>query len=219
MSREKYHNNLDLLKLNVLEMMEVSLDMLKGATESLKNLDTDLARETIKKDDIVDEKEIKVEKCVSQLIALQQPMASDMRLITASLTMAIDLERLSDLACNIAWTSTDIKGEPEKNKVLLSGICKMSSIAEKMLQDTMIALRDSNAELAKRIASDDDKLDKLFFDTEKEFIDMMIKDHSIITDASHLLFVLRYIERIGDHICNVCQSIVYQVTGERLILN
>ncbi len=77
MSREKYHNNLDLLKLNVLEMMEVSLDMLKGATESLKNLDTDLARETIRKDDIVDEKEIKVEKCVSQLIALQQPMASD----------------------------------------------------------------------------------------------------------------------------------------------
>ncbi|WP_321419740.1 phosphate signaling complex protein PhoU [uncultured Methanomethylovorans sp.] len=219
MSREKYHNSLDLLKINVLEMMQVSLDMLRGATESLTNLDTNLARETIKKDDIVDEKEIKVEKCVSHLIALQQPMASDMRLITASLTMAIDLERLSDLACNIAWTSTDIKGEPERNKVLLSGICKMSEITEKMLQGTMIAFKDSDPELAKEVARGDDVLDKLFFDTEKEFIEMMIKDHSIITDASHLLFVLRYLERIGDHICNICQSIVYLVTGERLILN
>lgn len=219
MSREKYHNSLDLLKLNVLEMMQVSLDMLRGATESLTNLDTNLAHETIKKDDIVDEKEIKVEKCVSHLITLQQPMASDMRLITASLTMAIDLERLSDLACNIAWTTTDIKGEPEKNKVLLSGICKMSEITEKMLQGTMAAFKDSDPELAKKVARGDDVLDKLFFDTEKEFIEMMIKDHSIITDASHLLFVLRYLERIGDHICNICQSIVYLVTGERLILN
>lgn len=219
MSREKYHKSLDLLKLNVLEMMGVSLDMLKGATESLKNLDINLADETIKKDDIVDEKEIKVEKCVSHLITLQQPMASDMRLITASLTMAIDLERLSDLACNIAWTSTDIKGEPEKNKVLLSGICKMSEIAEKMLQGAMTAFKDSDSELAKKVAGYDDELDNLFFDTEKEFIEMMVKDTTIITDASHLLFVLRYLERIGDHICNICQSIVYQVTGERVILN
>lgn len=219
MAREKYHNNLDLLKLNVVEMMGVSLDMLKGATESLKDLDINLAQETIKKDDIVDEYEIKVEKCVSRLITLQQPMASDMRLITASLTMAIDLERLSDLACNIAWTSTDIKGEPEKNKLLLSGICKMSDIAEKMLQNAMKAFKDSDPELAKRVAEDDDILDKLFFDTEKEFIEMMLKDSTIITDASHLLFVLRYLERIGDHICNICQSIVYQVTGERVILN
>lgn len=218
MSRERYHKSLDLLKLNVLEMMEVSLEMLRGATESLKNLDTSLAHETIQKDDIVDEKEIKVEKCVSHLITLQQPMASDMRLITSCLTMAIDLERLSDLACNIAWTTMDIKDE--KGKMLLfSGICKMSEIAEKMLQETMTAFENSDSEFAKRIADDDDKLDKLFFDTEKEFIHMMITDHNIITDASHLLFVLRYIERIGDHICNICQSIVYMVTGERLILN
>jgi phosphate transport system protein len=219
MSREKYHKSLDLLKLNVLEMMGVSLDMLKGATGSLKNLDTNLAHETIKKDDIVDQHEIKVEKCVSHLITLQQPMASDMRLITASLTIAIDLERLSDLACNIAWTTTDIKGEAGKNKLLLSGICRMSEIAEKMLQDAMTALKDSDPELAKKVARDDDELDKLFFDTEKEFIEMMVKDTTIITDASHLLFVLRYLERIGDHICNICQSIVYQVTGERVMLN
>jgi phosphate transport system protein len=218
MSREKYHNSLDLLKLNVLEMMQVSLDMLRGATESLTNLDTNLAHETIKKDDIVDEKEIKVEECVSHLITLQQPMASDMRLITSCLTMAIDLERLSDLACNIAWTTMDIKDE--KGKMLLfSGICKMSEITEKMLQGNMTAFKDSDPELAKKVARCDDVLDKLFFDTEKEFIEMMIKDHSIITDASHLLFVLRYLERIGDHICNICQSIVYLVTGERLILN
>lgn len=219
MSREKYQRNLEILKSNVLEMAETSLRMLENSTESLNRLDKDLARETIAMDEIVDEHEMTVDKGVSTLIALQQPMAGDMRLITSCLTMAIDLERLSDLACNMAWVTLEIEGKRDDVEPLLSRISTMSEIAQKMLEDAVVAFNSSDAELAKKVTAEDDKLDRLFFENEKEYIELMIKDPSIINNASHLLFVLRYLERIGDHICNICQSIVYLVTAERVRLN
>lgn len=219
MSREKYHRNLEILRSNVLEMAETSLRMLQNATASLNKLDMDLARETIAMDEIIDEHEVTVDKGVSTLIALQQPMAGDMRLITSCLTIAIDLERLSDLACNIAWVTQEIEGGRDDVEPLLSRISMMSDIAQKMLEDAVVAFKSSDAELAKKVTAEDDKLDKLFFESEKEYIDLMIKNPSIITNASHLLFVLRYLERIGDHVCNICQSIVYLVTAERVRLN
>ena len=219
MSREKYHRNLEILKINTTEMAVTSLDMVKKATGSLKKLDKALAEETIAMDDVVDEHEMMIDKCVSNLIALQQPMAGDLRLITSCLTMAIDLERLSDLATNIAWVTLEVEGEIAEIEPLLSRISTMSGIAEKMLEDTIAAFKSSDAELAKKIAKEDDKLDKLFFENERQYIEIMNKNNTIISDASHLLFVLRYLERIGDHICNICQSIVYLVTAERVRLN
>ncbi|WP_370573407.1 phosphate signaling complex protein PhoU [Methanomethylovorans sp.] len=219
MSREKYQRNLEILRSNVLEMAETSLCMLQNATESLNKLDKDLARETIAMDEIVDEHEMTVDKSVSTLIALQQPIAGDMRLITSCLTMAIDLERLSDLACNMAWVTLEIEGERADVEPLISRISMMSDIAQKMLEDAVVAFKSSDAELAKKVTAEDDKLDRLFFENEKEYIELMIKDPSLINNASHLLFVLRYLERIGDHICNICQSIVYLITAERVRLN
>lgn len=219
MSREKYQRNLEILKANTIEMAVTSLDMVKKATLSLKKLDKALAEETIAMDDIVDEHEMMIDKCVSNLITLQQPMAGDMRLITSCLTMAIDLERLSDLASNIAWVTLEVEGESAEIEPLLSRISTMGDIAEKMLEDTIAAFKNSDAELAKLITEEDDKLDKLFFENEKQYIEIMNNNNTIISDASHLLFVLRYMERIGDHVCNLCQSIVYLVTAERVRLN
>jgi len=219
MSREKYQRNLEILKANTIEMAVTSLDMVKKATLSLKKLDKALAEETIAMDDIVDEHEMMIDKCVSNLITLQQPMAGDMRLITSCLTMAIDLERLSDLASNIAWVTLEVEGEPAEIEPLLSKISTMGDIAGKMLEDTIAAFKNSDAELAKLITEEDDKLDKLFFENEKQYIEIMNNNNTIISDASHLLFVLRYMERIGDHVCNLCQSIVYLVTAERVRLN
>lgn len=219
MSREKYHRNLEILKFNVLEMAETSLRMLQNATVSLNKLDMDLAKETIAMDEIVDDHEMAIDKCVSTLIALQQPMAGDMRLITSSLTIAIDLERLSDLASNMAWVTLEIEGKRDDIEPLVSRIIKMSDIAQKMLEDAIVAFKSGDAELAKKVTAEDDKLDRLFIENEKQYIDLMTKEPSIINNASHLLFVLRYLERIGDHICNICQSIVYLVTAERVRLN
>ena len=218
MSREKYQRNLEILRSNAIEMAVTSLDMIKNSTASLKKLDKELAEETIAMDDIVEQHETTIDKCVSNLIALQQPMAGDMRFITSCLSIAIDLERLSDLARNIACVTLEVEGEITEVEPLLSRIPTMSDVAEKMLEDTIVAFRSSDAELAKKIAEDDDKLDKLFCENEREYIEMMNKNNAIISDASHLLFVLIYLERIGNHICNICQSIVYMATAERVRL-
>lgn len=217
--RETYHQNLETLKSNTIKMGETSLEMLNEAIKSIKILDHDLARRTIKKDEVVDAHEGSIDRCVSHLIALQQPMASDLRLITSCLSMAIDMERLSDLASNIAWVTLEIENDITEIEPLISEIITMGDIVENMLTDTITAFKTYDAELAKKASILDDKLDKMFFEAEKQHIQYMIQNPGIITDASHLLFVLRYLERIGDHICNICQSIVYVVTGERTRLN
>jgi phosphate transport system protein len=95
----------------------------------------------------------------------------------------------------------------------------MAEIAEDMVKNAIIAFDTYDMELAKAAAAEDDKVDELFSDVWLELIGMMIEDPAIITNASHLLFVLRYLERIGDHASNICESVVYMVSGERVELN
>lgn len=217
--RQKYQRSLNRLKSNTLEMGETSLSMLKDAVNSVNSSDKDLAKKTIKRDELVDAYEMSIDRCVSALITLQQPMAHDMRLVTSCLTMSIDIERLSDLASNIAWVTIELENESEEIKILIEYIKKMGDVAEKMFNDAIRAFETDDADLAKNAAALDENLDKLFFDAEKFYIEHMSEYPNIISDASHLLFVLRYLERIGDHVCNICQSIIYTVTGERIRLN
>jgi phosphate transport system protein len=123
---------------------------------------------------------------------------------------------MSDRAVNIAEISERIEGEHVKPLV---DIPKMAEIASGMLEQAMNAFETNDAELAEATAKKDDEIDRMFYSIEKELIEMMVADESIITNASHLLFVLRYIERIGDHACNICESIVYIAEAKRKDLN
>ena len=216
MVRERYQKELDSLKQNVVTMGEASQKVILDAVEALRVLDIELAEETIKMDTVIDNYEANIERCTTRLLALQQPLASDLRLITSSFKIAIDLERMSDLAVNIAEIAKKIEGEHVKP---LIDIPKMGEIAENMVKNAIRAFETSDVELAKTTAAEDDKVDELFSMVWLELIEMMIEDPSIITNASHLLFVLRYLERIGDHASNICESVVYMVTAERVELN
>jgi phosphate transport system protein len=184
--------------------------------KALKELDKELAKTVIDGDQPIDDYEMKIEKSISQIIALQSPTAGDMRFVTSCLKIAIDIERMSDLAVNIAEITERMEGDHVKPLV---DIPKMAEIANSMLEQAMVAFENSDAELAEATAKKDDGIDSLFYAIEKELIEMMIEDDSIITNASHLLFVLRYIERIGDHACNICESIVYIADAKRKDLN
>ncbi|WP_407355373.1 phosphate signaling complex protein PhoU [Methanolobus sp. WCC5] len=216
MTRTKYQEMLGILKSNVTEMGKLSRVSLGNSMKALKELDLDLARTVIQGDKVIDEYELKIEKCVSQLIALQNPTAGDMRFVTSCLKIAIDLERMSDLAVNIAEITEKIEGEHIKPLV---DIPRMAEIAENMLEQAMIAFENNYIDLAESTAKRDDEIDRIFYATEKELIGMMIEDKEIITNASHLLFTLRYLERIGDHACNICESVVYIASGKRINLN
>lgn len=216
MTRTKYHETLDILKNDIIEMGKLAQKAINNSTLALKELDRELANSVIDGDQAIDDYEMKIEKSISQIIALQSPTAGDMRLVTSCLKIAIDIERMSDLAVNIAEIANEMEGEHVKPLV---DIPKMAETANSMLEQAMVAFATNDTKLAEATAKKDDEIDKAFYTIEKELIEMMIEDDSVITNASHLLFVLRYIERIGDHACNICESIVYIAEGQREDLN
>ncbi|WP_292468147.1 phosphate signaling complex protein PhoU [Methanolobus sp.] len=216
MTRTKYQETLGILKANIREMGKLSQDAIHNSVIALKNLDVNLAETVIDGDQVIDDYELRIEKCVSQIISLQSPTAGDMRLVTSCLKIAIDLERMSDLAFDIAQSTKRI--EEEHIKPLID-IPKMAEIAENMLEQVMIAFANNDVKLAESVAKLDDEIDRTFYEVWKELITMMAQDENIINYASQLLFVIRYLERIGDHACNVCESVVYIASGKREELN
>ncbi|MDK2948097.1 phosphate uptake regulator, PhoU [Methanolobus vulcani] len=216
MTRTKYHESLDSLRSDVKEMGTLAHEAIDNSIKALKELDKELAKSVIEGDQPIDDYEMKIERSISQIIALQSPTAGDMRFVTSCLKIAIDIERMSDLAVNIAEIAERMEGNHVKPLV---DIPKMAEVASEMLEQTMIAFETNDAKLAEATAKKDDEIDRAFYSIEKELIEMMVADESIITNASHLLFVLRYIERIGDHACNICESIVYIAEAQRKDLN
>ncbi|MDP2845814.1 MAG: phosphate signaling complex protein PhoU [Candidatus Methanoperedens sp.] len=217
MVREAYHRDLHKLKSDVTGMGSLVSKAISDAVLSLKNRDAELAQKVIDMDGEVDAVHYKIEDDCMRLLMLQQPMARDLRLIIAVLKMNIDLERMGDLALEIA-VITKITANVPPVKPLID-IPRMSEICQNMLTNTMNAFENKDVEVAKKIAMRDDEVDALFDQIRRELISYMIEDPKKITGAQHLTFVARYLERIGDHITNLCENVVFMVTGERVELN
>lgn len=217
MVREAYHRDLHTLKDDLIGMANLVSSAIGDAVLSLKNRDVELAQKVIDMDDEVDAAHYKIEDECMRLLSLQQPMARDLRLIISVLKMNIDLERMGDLALEIALI-TKITASVPPVKPLID-IPRMSEICRQMLTDTMNAFKNKDVEVAKTAARRDDEIDMLFDQVRRELISYMIEDPKTIAGAQHLTFVARYLERIGDHITNLCESVVFMVTGERVELN
>ncbi|APH39634.1 phosphate signaling complex protein PhoU [Methanohalophilus halophilus] len=216
MVREKYFAELEELKNTVSDMSSVTLEMFQKSIKALANADKELAEEIIEMDEIVNDFEMKVENRATSLLALQQPIASDLRLITASYHIAIDLERMSDLAVDVAKRIKKMNAK----KVLSISECKpIVSTCEEMIEQSIKAYAESDVEMAKKIASKDEIVDKNVYAGWEDLVQMMIDNTTIIENAVDMMFVLRYLERIADHTCNICESIVYIATAKRVDLN
>ncbi|MDI3486482.1 MAG: phosphate transport system protein [Methanolobus sp.] len=216
MARDQFQQNLETLKGFVSEMGKLSHEAIVNSIRVLESQDSELAEKIRNDDEIIDDFELKIEKCSTQLIARQNPTAGDMRLIISCFKIAIDLERMSDLAVDVSNIANCME---KKNTDTIDDILKMADICEEMLQQAISAFETLDQELAKSTALKDDELDKLFYATHNKLIEMMVEDNSLINCASHLLLVLRYLERMGDHACNICESIVYMTEGKRVNLN
>lgn len=217
MVREAYHRDLHRLKEEVLDMGRLVSKAIGDAVLSLKNRDVEMAQKVIDMDNEIDAIDHSIEEGCMRLLALQQPMARDLRLIISVLKMSIDLERMGDLALEVA-VITKITASVPPVKPLID-IPRMAEICQQMLTDTMKAFENKDVELARQTARRDDEVDMLFDQVRRELISYMIEDPKKITGAQHLTFVARYLERIGDHITNLCENVVFMVTGERVELN
>ncbi|WP_292463785.1 phosphate signaling complex protein PhoU [Methanolobus sp.] len=216
MTRTHYQHSLDVLKTKVLEMGEKSHKLIADSIQALDLKDIELAEQVIKGDKEIDDYDLMIERCVSQLIARESPTAGDMRFVTSCFKISLDLERMSDNAVDIAKSTRCLEEGHTKPP---GNILKMAGLGEEMLRQSMRAFDTLDEDLARATAREDDKIDRLFYETQQELIEMMSEDRTIINNASYLLFVIRYLERIGDHACNICESVVYMASGERVDLN
>lgn len=216
MTREQYVKQLYLLKESIFSLGEIVELAFKDSMNAVLNLDVNLAAKTLAVEAEVDKLEEGIETSIIDLLALQQPMASDLRLVVSALKITADLRRILGLSMNIAKIPERIEGEHVKP---LIDTKKMADITYFMLENSLKAFESQDVMLAREVAERDEEVDKLFYAVWVELIEMMAKDTNIISKATYLLFLIRYLERIADHCCNICESVVYLSTAERVKLN
>lgn len=215
--RARYHKELEALKTLTESLASQVSEAIDQSVISLKDVNMDLAKEVIKGDQSVDDQSQKIENLCMELLALQQPMAKDLRQIVGILKIGIDLERIGDLAVDIARIAVQTKEGVHITK--LEYIPHAAEIARKMLSLSMEALEKGDADLARQVTKWDYEIDSLYVKARNKLFKLIIERPEVINDGMSLLLANRHMERIGDHICNICESIVYMVEGKREHLN
>jgi phosphate transport system protein len=215
--RESYHKKLDQLNVNTEEQARLVNDAVVHSVEALRTYDVELAKDVLNSDQIVDDLGQKIEASCMELLALQQPMAKDLRMIIGILKIGIDLERIGDLAVDIARVTIQSKDKPHITK--LEYIPRMADIDSKMLTEAAEALNNLDADMARQVTKWDYDIDSLYDKCRDKLMKIVVADPELIDDATPLFLVNRHLERIGDHICNICESIVYMVEAKREHLN
>ena len=200
------------LKSETKEMMELCEVAIEKSVDSIVNKDLELAREVIKMDDDIDNLRNRIIEKSIELTALKQPMAKDLRNVYALSTIAMELERVGDYSVNIAMET--IKIDNEEHITGMVGIPKMKSVCLNMLNAAKNALDSNETKLAYDAALEDNIVDDLYNDVYVNLLAAMHKDSNNINQGVKLIFVARYLERIGDHITNVCENIVYAIKGD-----
>jgi phosphate transport system protein len=189
--------------------------MLSDAMDALANLDTDLAHATIAADMRLDLLQRDIEEQAILTIARRQPMALDLREIIAAIRISGDLERVGDLAKNIAKRAIKLSTEPRFPRALI-GLKSMHEAAAMLLKDALDAYALRDAERARMVWENDVELDALEDSVFRDLLTFMMEDPRNISFCAHLLFCSKNIERIGDHSTNIAETVVYLVTGEPL---
>ncbi len=215
--RSTFDGQLELLREDLLKMGALVKDAVRRAVRALKEQNLTVAREIVDGDEVVDALEHEIEQKCLMLLALQQPMAVDLRFIGTALKTVTDLERMADHATDIAKIVLRIGREPLIKPLV--DIPRMARIIEEMLDEGLRAFVGRDAEGALEVAKRDDEVDQLYGQVFRELLTYMLEDPRTIRQATHLLFVAQHLERVADHVTNLSEWVVYLVRGERKDLN
>jgi len=188
---------------------------LADAIEAVIKRDSELAARTIEADSKVDNLEHEVDAFVVRLLALRQPMASDLREIVAALKISSDLERIADYATNVAKRAMALLQSPPVQPAHV--VPRMAQLAQSMIKDVLDAYSVRDADKAIEVWERDEELDEMYTSLFRELLTYMMEDPRSIGPCTHLLFVAKNIERIGDHATNVAENIYFLVHGEPLL--
>jgi phosphate transport system protein len=178
---------------------------------SLSERDSKLAEEVVGSDREVNLLELEVDESCRRILALRQPAASDLRFITTALKIVVDLERIGDLAVNIAERAIDLNQSPPLRPV--HDLTRLAQLCQAQLRKALDAFVDADVEKAQAVIKDDDLIDALYHNLVNELLALMMEDPRNIRRANSLLFVAKHLERLGDHATNVAEMVVYMVRG------
>ncbi len=209
---EENLQELDELLLKMTSQVEELIDL---STKALLEQDLELANRIIRLDTKVDNMELSIEKKSLEFIALQNPLAGDLRKVSAILKIITDLERIGDHCVNIAKVTIKIGKKPFVKPLV--DIPKMAEVVKVMVNESVDSFVQSNAQLAIEIAKRDDIVDDLYETVYLDLLKLMRNSEPEDTNQIvNLLFIGRYLERIADHTTNICERIIYMTTGERM---
>jgi phosphate transport system protein len=216
-ARSLFHEQLAELQRDLLRMGVFVTEAIQNAVDSLAKVDAELAQAVIDGDDVVDQMLIDIEKRCLQLMALQQPMAGDLRTIGTALKIVTDLERMADHATDIAKVTLKLGGQ--KLITELIRIPRMADLAIAMTREALEAYVARDVQRAKALSALDDQIDALYKQAFDELLAMMQRRPETVRQATYLLLVAMYLERVGDHATNLGEWTIYMVTGELTDMN
>jgi len=200
------------LKEKVLKMGAMVEEAVKDSVRSLVERDNDLARLVIERDHQINALDVEIDEESIRLIALRQPMATDLRFITTAMKITADIERMGDLAVNIAERALELNEEPILKPYI--DIPRMREIAQGMTRDALDAFVRRDTKLAMDVIMRDDEVDDLKHYVLQELVFFMAQDPATVSRAMKISFVAQYLERIADHATNIAEMVIYLVGGK-----
>lgn len=210
----RYEYELEQLRTMLLRMFGMVENQFSQALIALQERNLDMARKIAEQDREIDEFERSIETFSIKILALRSPLAIDLREIVAALKISSDLERIGDLASGICRRLRKV--DATHHEVSLSGLLSMGRQVQEMLRETANAMSKKDETMMVHVWNADLLIDDLYTSVFRELTTYMMEDQHCITTCSHLLFMAKNIERIGDHITNIVESTYYVVTGEML---
>ena len=207
-----FQEELEQLKTRLLEMGGAAEEQVRLATKALAERDYDAIDRALMGDAPINALHIEIDNRCFTLLALFQPMAADLRTIVAAVKINTDLERVGDLAVNIAEAARRYAVHAPVKKLI--DIPRMASIAQSMLRDALDAFVRRDVELAQKVLNEDDRLDELKTQIFRELLTFMLQDPATIEPALDLILVSRHLERIGDHATNIAEDVIFIVSAK-----
>jgi phosphate transport system protein len=211
---KSYDDELRRLNNTIMQMGGLAEGQLAAAIDAVIKRDSELAARVVAEDATVDQLEHEVDGLVVRLLALRQPMARDLREILAALRIANDLERICDYAANVAKRSIVLNQSPAVKPVYT--LPRMVKLAEALTKDVLDAYVARDADKAMIVWARDEELDEMYSSLFRELLTYMMEDPRNITASTHLLFMAKNVERIGDHATNIAETVYFLVNGTQL---
>ena len=205
---------LNALNEKLLHMARLTEESVAMAVKSLKDRNEVLAQDVLKREGDINLLEIEIDERCMKLLALRQPVASDLRFITSAMKIGSDLERVGDLAVNIAEVSLDLLRQPPLKPLI--DIPRMAAVAQSMVRDALNAFVNRDEKLAREVCERDDEVDYLNDQVFRELLTYMMNDPSTINRAVGLILIGRHLERIADHATNIGEDVIYLVLGKTI---